>query len=137
MKWIQLGKELIKNGMLNPFPGMGSFWIQRVTGIILALYIFPHVLIISSAKVHSAPVFTKLIGAMDSPVVWVLELVMVLGIAFHMLNGLRIIFVDFFPLSRKQLQMLWLASLGTFVIIVVSTVLYLPKFIYFFAGHAM
>ena len=137
MKLIQMGKDLTKNAFLNPFPAMGSFWIQRITGIILALYIIPHVLIISSAKVHSSAIFTKLIGAMDNPVVWILELAMILGLAFHMLNGLRIILVDFFPFSRKQQQMLWIASLGTFVIIVVSTVLYLPKFVYFFAGHAL
>ena len=137
MKLVQLGKDLFKNGILNLYPGMGSFWIQRITGIILALYIIPHVLIISSAAVHGGAMFSKLIAVMDSPIVWVLELGMILGVAFHMLNGLRIILVDFFPLSRKQQQLLWLASIGCFIIITISTVLYLPKFIYFIAGHAL
>lgn len=134
---IRFIKELFTNAFLNPYGGMGSFWVQRVTGILLALYIFPHVLIVSAAALHSGPMFTKVIAAMDIPLTWVLELAMILGLAFHMLNGLRIILVDFFPLSRKQVQLLWLASLGCFVIIGFSVIVYFPKFMHFFAGHTM
>jgi succinate dehydrogenase / fumarate reductase, cytochrome b subunit len=137
MKVVQVIPDLLKNAFLNKFPGMGSFWIQRVTGVILALYLIPHILIISTAKLHSGAMFTTVIGWMDSPIVWVLELFMILGLAFHMLNGLRIILVDFFPLSRKHQQMLWVASLGCFAILGISIILYLPKFINFFASHAL
>jgi succinate dehydrogenase / fumarate reductase cytochrome b subunit len=137
MKLIQITIDLVKNAFLNQFPGMGSFWIQRITGVILAIYLIPHILIVSTAKLHSGALFTKVIGAMDSPFIWVLELLMILGLAFHMLNGLRIVLVDFFPLSRKHQQMLWVASLGCFVIIGISVILYLPKFVDYFAGHAL
>ncbi|MFB3896606.1 MAG: succinate dehydrogenase, hydrophobic membrane anchor protein [bacterium] len=136
MKVVEVIPSLLKNAFLNKFPGMGSFWIQRVTGVILALYLIPHIIIISTAKLFSGATFSQVIGWMHSPIVWILELSMILGLAFHMLNGLRIILVDFFSLSRKQQQMLWAASLGCFAIVGISIVLYLPKFINFFADHA-
>ncbi|MCX7919769.1 MAG: succinate dehydrogenase, cytochrome b556 subunit [bacterium] len=132
---IRLIKELIKDSFLNPNMGMGSFWIQRITGVLLALYIFPHILIISTAAIYGGNAFTKLINALNNPIVWVLELAMILGVAFHLLNGLRIILVDFFPLSRKQQQMLWLVSIGCFVIFVFSIVTYFPKFVLYAGGY--
>ncbi|MDI6782521.1 MAG: succinate dehydrogenase, hydrophobic membrane anchor protein [bacterium] len=134
---FRLIKNLTKDTLLNPHTGMGSFWLQRITGVLLALYIFPHIVIISTAALYGGPMFTKLIGAMNTPVVWVFELAMIFGVAFHLLNGLRIILVDFFPLSRKQQQLLWLVSVGCLVIIAFSIVAYAPKFIHFLEGHTL
>jgi len=56
-----------------------------------------------------------------------LELLIILGVAFHMFNGMRIIIVDFFSATRSRKSLFWIASALTAITMVYSLWIYVPK----------
>lgn len=65
---------------------------QRLSGVLLLLYLIAHV-IISGLRVNE-PLWTKVMGALDRPGVHVLEFLLLVIVAFHGFNGLRLILVE-------------------------------------------
>jgi len=74
--------------------GMWSWVLHRITGIGIYFFLLVHVL--DTALVRVSPeAYNAVIGAYQTPLMGVAELLWLLAIVFHALNGLRIILVDF------------------------------------------
>lgn len=97
--------------------GYYMWLVHRITGILLVVYLFAHILTLSAA-LRGAEAFNQTLRAFDNPVVRAFELGLVAIVVFHTLNGLRLIALDLFPSwSHEYLAFaVLLISLGVIVI---------------------
>jgi len=109
--------------------GLWFFGFQRLTGFLLAIYLIPHILVNSAALYNGAETYDLIVKYIQGPIFHYLEVLIVLGVFFHLFNGLRIIIADFFALTRRQGTLLTLASVSTALIFAYTVWVYWPKLI--------
>lgn len=87
--------------------GMWSWVAHRITGVLVYFFLLVHVL--DTALVRVSPeAYDRVIASYKTPIVNLLEVGLVAAVLYHMLNGLRVIAVDFWEKGpRYQKQMLW------------------------------
>lgn len=118
MKWL-------RDFLLNRHEGQPAFGLQRLTGILLAIYLIPHVYL-NGFVLMFGPEKYDASTEMAQKLHW-LELLIILGVAFHMFNGIRIIAVDFFAATRSRKALFWIAGALTVVVMMYSISIYMPK----------
>jgi succinate dehydrogenase / fumarate reductase cytochrome b subunit len=98
--------------------GMWSWVAHRVSGVLLFLFLFAHVL--DTALVRVSPeAYNEVMSAYKNPVVGLGEAGLVAAVIFHALNGLRVIAVDFWSKGpRYHRQMFWAVVVGFVVLFV-------------------
>jgi len=126
MKLSDLWMSLIKEWKRNPNVGTFSWILHRVTGVILVLYLFPHFWSIASSR-WGAEAFTHKMQSYETPVFKFLEMGLVLLVAVHMLNGLRITIADFFFLTKSQKALFWVAVILFLAVLIASVIAFFPK----------
>lgn len=102
--------------------GMWSWVAHRVTGVLIFFFLFAHV--IDTAMVRVSPqAYNDAVGTYKNPVVGLMEVGLVAAVAFHALNGIRVVLVDFWSVgTRFQRQMsygvvaLWVVLMVPFVV---------------------
>lgn len=92
--------------------GMWSWVAHRISGLLLFLFLFAHVL--DTALVRVSPdAYNTVMEAYKNPIVGIGEAGLVAAVIFHALNGLRIIAVDFWSKGPKyQRQLFWAVVVG-------------------------
>ncbi|MCX6827397.1 MAG: succinate dehydrogenase, cytochrome b556 subunit [candidate division Zixibacteria bacterium] len=112
--------------IFNKNTGNFAYLFHRITGIGLVVYLLMHTYVLSSA-ISGKESFTKRMGMVQNPLFAILEVALVAGVFFHMLNGVRVSICDFFGLTRAHKLFFWI-ELALFVIImVIAVVLQWPK----------
>ncbi|MFC4004491.1 succinate dehydrogenase, cytochrome b556 subunit [Prauserella oleivorans] len=99
-------------------PGMWSWVLHRITGVLTFFFLFVHVL--DTALVRVSPnAYDEVIETYKNPIVNLLEVGLVGAVLFHALNGIRIVLVDFWAKGPKyQRPMLW-AILGIWIVVMI------------------
>ena len=123
--------KCLKDFLLNKNTGQWSFGLHRLTGVLLAIYLIPHIIVNSAALWGGAEAYNRLSGMVQGPAFHFLEIAIILGVAFHLTNGIRIILVDLFPWSKAQQKLLTASIVLTGLVLVYSIYVYLPKLL----GH--
>ncbi len=126
MSFDNLTGKLIDETRLNPNIGTFSYILHRITGIGLAVYLMMHTWVLSSARM-SPDAFTKQLAAVQSPVFHFLELFLSVAVFWHMFNGLRITFADFFGWTRIHKVLFWIVVVAFVVMMSWNTIVVLPK----------
>jgi succinate dehydrogenase / fumarate reductase cytochrome b subunit len=104
--------------------GTWAFALHRVSGLLLAVYLFVHLWVISFATVAWGGVsFDRLMGFFDAPLVKVLELGLVILVVFHGLNGVRILLFDAGVGVRQQKQLFWIVLATTLFLGIAASIL--------------
>jgi succinate dehydrogenase / fumarate reductase cytochrome b subunit len=114
---------------LNRNEGTVAFILHRLTGLCLAGYIFIHLVVVGSEFIFGQGSFNWLMGTFETPLVKLLEIGLISVIVFHIINGLRIIIVDFLTITRTQRAMFWLVMLCCITAVIITAVIFLPKII--------
>jgi succinate dehydrogenase / fumarate reductase cytochrome b subunit len=98
--------------------GMWSWVAHRVSGVLIFLFLFAHVL--DTALVRVSPeAYNSVMEAYQNPIIGLFETGLVAAVIFHALNGLRIIAVDFWSRGpRLQRQLFWAVAVGCAVLFV-------------------
>ena len=96
---------------------MLSFWIHRVTGVAVTVFLFLHIFTLSSVFLGK-DAYDYAISKFDTKFGYVFQYLLLLAVAIHLLNGIRITVADFWGLTRIQKKLLWI-SLFAFSIIAV------------------
>ena len=121
-------RATFRDANLNKNIGNFSYWLHRLTGIGLAVYLLMHIFVLSSAM--SGPEsFNSRMGDVQNPVFAVLEILLIAGVFIHMLNGLRITLSDFFGWSRSHKSIFWIIAIIFVALMVVTIILQWPKFL--------
>lgn len=111
---------------LNPNVGTFSWILHRVTGVVLTIYLFAHIMVVSSSLWGSQP-FNAWLSAVQTPLTHFLEIFLVAVVAFHLLNGLRVTITDFFFATKEHKAIFWV-EIAVFAFgMVVTLVVFLPR----------
>lgn len=124
-------KGFFRDFFLNKNLGQWSFILHRLTGVLLAIYLIPHILLNATGLLFGREFYDKLTSSVQTHYFHYLELAIILGVAFHLFNGLRIIFSEFLNMSRAHFKLLWYAAAATAIVAGYSLWVYLPKLL----GH--
>jgi len=130
-------KGVVEDANLNKNIGNFSYWIHRLSGIGLSIYLILHTFVLSSA-ISGPGSFSERMKVVQNPFFAVLEVFLIAGIFFHMLNGLRITITDFFGISGSHKALFWIVVILFLAFMVVSIILQWPKFFsenYGMGGH--
>jgi len=112
---MQKLKEAFDALMRNRNPGMLTFWIHRVTGVAVTIFLFLHIFTLSSVF-RGKDAYDYAISKFDTKFGYIFQYLLLLAVAIHLLNGIRITVADFWGLTRVQKKLLWI-SLFVFLVI--------------------
>jgi succinate dehydrogenase / fumarate reductase, cytochrome b subunit len=115
---MQKLKEGLKDLVKNQYPGMYAFWIHRITGIAITLFLFIHIWTLS-AVFRGRVAYDHVISKFDTTFGYILQYILLLVVALHLLNGIRITIVDFWHLTRLQRKLLWISF---FIFLIISII---------------
>ena len=106
--------------------GTLAWLLHRVTGVALAIYLLPHFLSIHAARNGAQALDAELHG-FATPVFAVAEWLLIGAVAFHALNGLRIIAVDSFDLAPRHKALFWAVLAVCGVVFLAASTLFVPR----------
>jgi succinate dehydrogenase / fumarate reductase cytochrome b subunit len=103
-------------------PGMWSWVLHRITGVLTFFFLFVHVL--DTALVRVSPqTYDSVIQTYKTPIVNLMEVGLVGAVLYHALNGIRVMLVDFWSKGPKyQRPMLWTIVVVWVVVMVPAAV---------------
>jgi succinate dehydrogenase cytochrome b556 subunit len=104
---------------------MISYVAHRLTGFGITVYLFLHIWTLSAVR-HGEAAFKHSIDKWDNPIGHTMEFILLLVVAFHTLNGLRIIIADFAKVTRKHESLLWMAVAVLVLIAMVGVFVFFP-----------
>jgi succinate dehydrogenase / fumarate reductase cytochrome b subunit len=101
--------------------GMWAWIFHKFTGWVLIGYLFTHIAVLSTATAADPTVYTNTIsGLEDLLVVRLLEVGLLAVAVFHILNGIRLLFVDLGMGLTAQDKTFYLSLVLTGAIVVAS-----------------
>ena len=115
---IQRVTESFKDLVKNRNTGMYAFWIHRITGIVITVFLFFHIWTLS-AVFRGKDAYDYAISKFDTKFGYLFQYVLLLAVAIHLLNGIRITMADFCGLTRSQKKLLWIS---VFVFLLIAAV---------------
>ena len=120
MKIIKAFKGTGSEVRLNPNVGTWSWFLHRITGLLLLLYLFTHLWVLGSAN-SGAEAFNSRLSSVQTPLFHFLEIGLILVVFYHMINGIVIAFMDFADISRRH-KVLVAVMVTVFAIMAVITI---------------
>jgi succinate dehydrogenase / fumarate reductase cytochrome b subunit len=108
------------------YAGMLGFWIQRVTGIGLLVYLGLHVHTIH--QLNDPQSFQAALDEFGQPIFKLGEIGLLGAVILHALNGIRITLVDAGYAIPRQRQMFWYFAMGVGAVVFIAGAL--PIFIF-------
>ncbi|MHB1342923.1 MAG: succinate dehydrogenase, cytochrome b556 subunit [Thermoleophilia bacterium] len=94
--------------------GMWAWLFHRVSGLVLALYLFAHIWVISTGAAAGADAFDTMFKTLESPFFIVLDLALLAAVVYHAFNGIRVILFDL-GIAIRQQKTLWWVVIGASV----------------------
>ncbi|PSQ94788.1 MAG: succinate dehydrogenase, cytochrome b556 subunit [Bacteroidetes bacterium SW_11_64_17] len=98
--------------------GMFAWMMHRLTGVGLVVYLIIHIWGLTALT--DPETFNALIAKYHSPIFKVGEFALLVAVAYHAMNGLRLVLIDFLGWSPKQKKLFWTLGAVTAVIILVG-----------------
>ena len=91
--------------------GMWAWLLFRVAGVVLVLYLFAHIGVISTARLSGRSTLNSAFTLFDHPLFVLLDLLLVWAVLFHALNGVRILLMDMGFGIRSHKAVFWVCML--------------------------
>jgi fumarate reductase subunit D len=88
-------------------PSWWAFWLHRVSGLLLALFLPLHLLALGQA-LTGPPALERILRFADAPLVKVAEWGLVTLLALHLTGGLRLLLIEFG--NASDLRKNWIAG---------------------------
>lgn len=103
-----------------------AFALNRLTGIGLTVYLFLHLAVLSTLR-GGETAWNDFVALAKTPAFLMLDVVLLFGVLFHGLNGVRVALVGSGIGYRRQLTLFWtLMGIGA-VLLIVGAVLIFTK----------
>ncbi len=91
--------------------GMWAWILFRISGLVLAVYLFVHIWVISQGRVGGADRLDSFFSFFDKPFLVFLDAVLVAAVLYHALNGVRILLMDLGIGIRRHKAVFWICML--------------------------
>jgi len=101
--------------------GTAAWLLQRLSGLFLTLYLVVHIFVIGTA-VQGEETFDDLLSTFENTPFLILDAGLVGVVAFHALNGVRLVLLDFAIGLRLQKLLFWLSFVGAVAVFIGSVV---------------
>ena len=88
--------------------GFLSFFLRRLTGVALVLYLGVHIWVIGSA-VHGPAAFDARLAAVQTPFFKLAEIALLAAVWFHAFDGIRLLLVNWFRVTSYRASLLYAA----------------------------
>lgn len=102
--------------------GSWAFALNRLTGIGLALYLIIH-LVVLSTLLQGEAAWDDFVKLAKTPAFLMLDVVLIIGLVFHGLNGVRVALVGTGIAADKQRGLFWVLMTIGIVVAVAAAVL--------------
>jgi succinate dehydrogenase / fumarate reductase cytochrome b subunit len=116
--------------------GMWSWVLHRITGVSIYFFLLVHILDTSIVRL-SPQAYNGVIDSYKTPIMGLGELVLVIAIGYHALNGLRIILIDFWSVGAKYQRLMFIIVILLWIVLIAG---FAPRqignIILEFQGHA-
>jgi succinate dehydrogenase / fumarate reductase cytochrome b subunit len=99
--------------------GFWAYVVMRLSALGLVLYLFLHLVVLSQLAVGPAQ-WDAFVALVKSPAFLVLDVILIIGILAHGLNGIRLSLIGFGIGVPSHKLMLWLAVILTIVFSLLS-----------------
>jgi succinate dehydrogenase / fumarate reductase cytochrome b subunit len=138
MNILKLFKGTAEEVRLNPNIGTFSWFLHRISGVLLLIYLFMHLWVLGSAQSGPAA-FDARLRMVQSPLFHFLEIGLVFVIFYHMINGLSITVMDFFNLSTRHKTLVTISVTIFAIVAIIALSIMLPRAIHTPSGgtHAI
>jgi succinate dehydrogenase / fumarate reductase cytochrome b subunit len=100
--------------------GMAAWLLHRITGLGLVFYLILHINV--TASLHDPVYFNKVMGFLGSPLFRFLEIGLLACVIYHAMNGIRVIWVDFFGGSAYHQKIFWILAVVGVVIFIFGAI---------------
>ncbi|MFC1562433.1 succinate dehydrogenase, cytochrome b556 subunit [candidate division KSB1 bacterium] len=104
-------KSLPKETYLNINSGMISYAFHRISGIAISVYLILHIYTLGAVG-KGEEAFNHSIAKYDNLFGHFMEYLILIAVVYHTLNGIRIIFADFFNMTllhKRLILLTWIA----------------------------
>jgi succinate dehydrogenase / fumarate reductase cytochrome b subunit len=101
--------------------GTAAWILHRLTGVVLVVYLMMHLIVIGQS-VRSANAFNQALKFVQYPVFVVLDCALAGVVAYHALNGLRIVSFDLGWGIRQQKSLFYLSLILAIAVFVVCMI---------------
>jgi succinate dehydrogenase / fumarate reductase cytochrome b subunit len=91
--------------------GMWAWILFRISGLVLAVYLFVHIWVISQGRVSGAETLDSFFETFDKPFLVFLDSVLVAAVLYHALNGVRILLMDVGVGIHRHKAVFWVCML--------------------------
>ncbi len=104
--------------------GSWAFALNRLTGLGLTLYLFLHLGILT-ILLQGESAWNDFVALVKSPLFLILDAVLLFGLIFHGLNGIRVALVGMGFVTEKQRSLFWgLMVVGLLMLIIASWLIF-------------
>ncbi len=103
----------------NMKTGMWAWVGQRLTGLLLVVYVFLHLSFLSQASM-SHKSFDDLMVTMSQPLFVLMDFLLVCAVIYHAMNGARVVLFDMGIGIRKQKLVFWVMMAIAAIIVLVA-----------------
>lgn len=111
--------------------GMWSWVFHRITGVAIFFFLLVHIL--DTALIRLSPeAYNAVISTYKNPIMGLGEVALVAAIAFHALNGLRVILIDFWSKGTKYQAVLFWVVIALWIVTLVG---FVPRHLANVFGH--
>ncbi len=108
--------------------GSFAFLANRVAGVALVLYLITHITLLGTAARNRVG-FDSVMEKLHSPLWLSLEMLLLLAVIFHAINGIRLILIDAGVQPQKQRPLFWWVVGATAVVFVVAAIICIPAIV--------
>lgn len=106
--------------------GYVAWLLNRITGILITFYLVAHIWVIHHLA-HGRESYTQVMNFLDQKIFMFFEIALIGTVIYHMMNGIRIVLVDFAGAVKYHKQLFW-------VLMCIGVILY-AICIWELAGH--
>ena len=91
--------------------GMWAWMLFRISGLVLVVYLFVHVWVISTGRLGGPSQLNHLFSFFDRPLLVLLDVTLVAAVLYHALNGVRIVLMDVGYGVKNHKAVFWVCML--------------------------
>jgi len=95
--------------------GQWAWMLFRIAGVVLVLYLFAHIGVISTGRVFGQSTLNDLFDMFDKSLFVLLDLLLVWAVLFHGLNGVRIVMMDLGVGIHRHKAVFWVCMAAAVV----------------------
>ena len=110
--------------------GFISFFLRRLTGVALVLYLFLHMWVIGSA-LQGPEVFNARLNLVQSPLFKLMEIALLAAVVYHAFDGIRLLVVHWFDVTSYRKSLFYAVFVVSAILVIAGGI---PILLFMFEG---